>query len=324
MGFINFRGGQKKDNFQEISQMAKEAEQAEQEKIGSSKRRLLAAEYFGVPTLAEKDNKAILAKIIIDQKSLANIHRELVANNQLTKFFDDTQLCADFWVASITEILDQGRLNNAQKINCLQLLMLAFQLNNQTKASDHYINIARNEKYKNYMDRCFGLDNASMPQFWYWLEHLGNQGIVDDGKHGRNRMDTVMYFIQEYMSFMMTLSFYISQLFPGCGCGKDTKQLLQDKLELMSLNMSNHDFMTINISGLVNPLYDKQLPDADSYTGYSQSEGQADGIAGAFDTIKAKFGKNKRVQRVIWLLDSCVDNESNSLENEYMRMTNTF
>ena len=324
MGFINFRGGQKADNFEKISEQAKQAEAAEQEALGSIRRRRIAADYFGVSELAEKDNKTILFKLISQQKALVEVHNSLVSGNELIKYFDDSQLFKDLWLASIAEILDQGRLSDIQKTKGMQLLLTAFQVNNQTKSTDHYLYMVRNEQYKNYMNRCFGLGNVSMPGFWLWLEHLGNQELEGVGQHNRNRMDTVLFFLNEYMNFMMTLSFYITQMFPGAGCGKDTKQLLQEKISIMSQEMTRKDFMQINLSGLVNPIYGNPEDLQGGYSGYEQSYNQSQGLKGAFDELKGKFGKNKRVVQIVQLLDMCSDSDVKVLENEYKRMTRLF
>lgn len=324
MGFINFRGGKKADNYDELSKQARAVEAAEQEALGSHKRRVMAADYFGVSELAEKENNAVLAQLILQKKELTSIHDTLIFKNALSLIFDDTQLMRDFWMESITEILDQGNLLDIQKCKALQLLCTAFQINNPTTAQVHYLSISRNENYQKYMERCFNLSENTMPGFWYWMQHLGNQPLPDTGRHTKNRMDTVVFFIQQYMTFMMTLSFYLSQMFPGRGCGKDMKEKLQKRLELISYQMAGQKNMELDLSQLVNPLYYNPNDYSTDYKGFEQSRNQSEGLKGAFDNLKKRFGKRTRVLELIQLLDMCSESEVGLLENEYNRMTRLF
>ena len=324
MGFLNYRGGQKQDNFEEISRAAKLAEEREQEALGSMRRRRVAADYFGVSDLAEKDNKVVLANLQQQHRNLCDIHDSLCRNNALTSYFDDKQLMSDFWFASISEIMNQGEISDVQKVKALGLMQAVFNVENKTPAKEHFLYLQRNEAYQNYIGRCFGLSGMAMPMFWLWIQHLGNQPLGDEGQHGRNRMDTAVHFLQEYVSFMMTLSFYLSQIFPGQGCGKNTRDALNGKLEALSAEMTRQDFLQIDLSLLVNPVHFNPEDFRSDYNGFEQNENQSQGLKGVFDSLKKKFGKQNRVLQLAQLLDSCTENGSHVLENEYKRMTKGF
>lgn len=321
MGFINYRGGIKQDNFEEISRAARLAEEREQEALGSMRRRMIAADYFGVPELAEKDNKAVLASLQQQHRNLCDIHSTLINNNALVSIFDDKQLVADFWFTSVSEILNQGELSNVQKVKALALMQAVFRIENPTSAQEHFLFLQKNVAYQNYIDRCFGLSGMTMPMFWQWIQHLGNQALADSGQHGRNRMDTAVHFLREYTSFMMTLSFYLSQVFPGSGCGRTTRDALNHKLEVFSAGMTGQEYLQIDLSGLVNPVHSNPEEFKSEYNGFKQTENQSQGLKGVFDSLKKKFGKQNRVLQLVQLLDTCSNNESRVLENEYKRMT---
>ncbi len=324
MGFINFRGGQKADRFEELSSEARKIEAAEQEALGSKKRRSIAADYFGVPEWAEKENKTILALLLLQIKELEDIHHGLKQGNDLANEFDDSQLFNDFWMASLTEILNQGKLDDNQKTKCLQLLMTAFQISNTTTAKQHYLFISRNSDYNNYFQRCFSSIHQEIPRIWLWLEHLGNQPLPGVGRHDKNRMETTILFVQKYMSFMLGLSFYISQLFPGRGCGSTIKGSLSKTLKIMSEGMTKDDYVELDLSELVNPLYAKAEDYTFEYSGHEQDMNQAEGLRGVFASLRSKFGKENRILQLIQLLDDCSESDSHLLENEYKHMAKAF
>ena len=324
MGFINFRGGKKADNYDALSKQAKAIEAAEQEKVGSHKHRERAADYFGVSDLAAKENNAVLTRLMFQKKEIDSIHDSLISGNTLSIMFDDTQLMKDFWMGSIAEIIDQGNLADIQRCKALQLLCTAFHINNPTTAQKHYLYIGRNESYQKYMERCFSFSENIMPGFWHWMQHLGNQPLSQAGKPGKNsknRMDIVVYFINQYMTFMMTLSFYLSQVFPGRGCGRFMKEEFHKRLELISYQMTGQMSMDLDFSQLVNPLYHNPKDFSAENKGFEQTRNQSEGLKGAFDNLRKRFGKKNRVLKLIQLLDMCSESESTHLENEYNRMT---
>ena len=321
MGFINFRGGQKADRFNELSAQAKQIEISEQEALGSKKRRSIAADYFGVPEWAEKENKVILGLLIVKRKELEEIHQKLKEGNMLAEEYDDSQLLKDLWLSSFSEVLNQGTLENNQRIQCLQLLMTAFQINNLTTAKQHYLFISKNEDYKAYIQRCFIPMHQEVPLVWLWLEHLGNQPLPGVGKHVKNRMGTTFLFVQEYMSFMMGLSFYISQMFPGRGCGSKTKDSLSNTLGIIDSKITRTEYTELDINELFNPLYEKPEKTVYEYRGYEQDKNQTEGLKGILASLKSKFEKHNRVLQLIQLLDDCSESETSLLENEYKRMT---
>ena len=324
MGFINFRGGQKADNFNELSEEAKRAEAVEQELVGSKHRREIAAGFFGVPELAEKENSVVLANLVAQKNALMAIHDSLCEGNALFSYFDDTQLMNDFWLASVVDILDQSSLNDNQKAKCLQLMLTVFKVNNLTNGNQHYLFISKNENYRAYLQRCFDLSGAGMPYVWIWFEHLGNQPLPGVGKHSINRMDSVIYFMQEYMKFMMGLSFYLSQIFPGRGCGKNIRQSLANKLEIISVEMTRQDYLELDISLLVNPVHFNPEDFRSNYEGFEQTANQSEGLKGAFNNLREAFGKPKRILQLVQLLDLCSDSEKGLLEKEYKRTSSSF
>ncbi len=317
MGFINFRGGQKDDSFAELSAEAKKVEQAENEAFGSMKRRRIAADYFGVPEMAERDNTAVLSEILIRRRALVEIYDKLTGNNNLVKEYDATQLMNDFWLSSVAEIIDQGKLSPFQKEKCLQLLITAMQVNNQTSAKQHYLFMERNEEYRKYINRCFGLEENGLPLVWLWIEHLGNQALPEGGRHGKNRMDTVMYFMKEYVSYMLLLSFYINQLFPGHGCGKKTKTLLESKFELISAGMTGEKYLEFDVQSLINPIYYDSTNYSTEYKGFEQSKNQSEGLKNAFASFTRSLGQSRRVLNIIRLLDACSESGNTNLEGKY-------
>lgn len=321
MGFINYRGGQKQDKFNEISRAAKLAEAREQEALGSMRRRRIAADFFGVSELAEKDNNVVLSTLQTKFRDLIEIHASLIKNNPVISFYNDEQLMADFWYASISEILNQGAISDVQKEKALMLMQALFKLQNKTSAKDHFIYLNKNSAYKNYIDRCFGLSGLAMPMFWLWITNLGNQPLGDEGQHSRNRMDIAVHFLREYVSFMMMLSFYLSQVFPGQGCGQRTRDTLNNKLESLSAELTRQEFLQIDLSLLVNPIYGNPDEFKSEYTGYEQSERQSQGLKNAFNSLRKRFSRQNRVLQLVQLLDSCSENQSHILENEYKRMT---
>ena len=323
MGFINFRGGQKADRFEELSAEAKQIEATEQEALGSKKRRGIAADYFGVPEWTDKENKTVLALLLLQVKELEDIHKSLKNGNALADEYDDTQLFNDFWIASLTEILNQGNIDENQKIKCLQLLMTAFQINNITTAKQHYLFISKNPDYSSYYQRCFSPLGHEIPRIWLWLEHLGNQPLPGVGRHEKNRMDTTVLFIQKYMTFMMGLSFYINQLFPGRGCGSTIKETLSKSLDTMAEEMTQGVHVELDFSELVNPLYSKAEDMTFEYKGFEQNSNQVEGFKGIFASLRSKFGNQNRILQLIQLLDDCSETKNYQLEGEYKRMTRT-
>lgn len=320
MGFLNYRGGQKQDNFEEISKAAKLAEEREQEALGSMRRRRLAADYFGVPELADKENKVVFAILRQQYSNLCHIHDVLLEKNALLNDFDDKQLMADFWFASVSEVLNQGNILDIQKVKALSLIQAVLQIENKTTASDHFVYLQKNEAYKNYVNRCFALSGMALPMMWMWIQHLGSQPLADQGQHNKNRMDTAVHFLQEYASFMMTLSFCLSQTFPGKGCGKDTKEAITRKLEAISAEVTRQEFIQIDLSLLVNPIHSDPMDFRTNYKGFEQTETQSQGLKSVFDSIRKRFGKQNRVLQLVQLLDSCTEGESRVLENEYKKM----
>lgn len=321
MGFINFRGGLKADNFDALSDEAKKIEEDEQNNPRSLRNRRLAADYFGVPELAIKENKAILAELLLRYKNLKALYHSLSDGNDLFGDFDSEQFVNDFWINSITEIIDQGSITDVQKIKCLQILMTAFGISNKTTAKDHYLFSQKNPDYKTYMYRCFSLENEDITLIWLWLIRLGYRELPGKGKHEKNCMDIVVHFMNEYIFFMMVLAFYISQIFPGNGCGKDIRVQLLSVFEKVRLYMTDNQNLELTVSAMLNPVYSDVADYVDSVERYEQTMSQTEGLKNAFDSLRRKFGKPKRVLRLIQLLDMCSESDSKILENEYNRIT---
>jgi len=317
MGFINYRGGQKQDNFDTLSKKAKEAERVEQIAAGSQKRRQNAADYFGVSKYALSDNKEVLLHLLTDYKELLQIHNKLISQNPIAESFDDKQLIKDLWLWSISDILHNTNLTSMQKKNATQLLLQAFGVQNTTTAEQHYIFVERNDAYRQYLNNCFGLDGIAVPQLWVWIQHLGNQELPGVGRHNNTRMSTAVFFMQKYMDFLMLLSFYLSQLFPDKGCGKNTRQKILSKIEMITAYVNSLDHSDIDFSVLVNPLYANPNDFRADYSGYDMPKNQSEDLKQSFGAMKNSFDKVSRVENLIHLLDMCSDNESTVLANNY-------
>ena len=321
MGFINFRGGLKNDNYDELSDEAKKIEEDEKNNPRSLRNRRLAADYFGVTEYAIKENKAILAELLLRHRNLLEIYHTLSNDNVLFSDFDSEQFINDFWLNSFTEIINQGKITDIQEIKCLQILIMAFKINNKTSAKDHFVFYQKNPQYKEYMQRCFGLKNENIPLVWMWFIQMGYKELIDEGKHEKNRMDIVVHFMNEYIYFMMLLSFYISQMFPGNGCGKDIRILLLNSFDRIGSYMSENRGIELNVSSILNPVYSDVSDSIDAYERYEQTERQTEGLRSALNALRNKFGKPKRVLRLVQLLDMCSESDSKILENEYNRIT---
>ena len=315
MGFINFRGGLKEDNYAVLSEQAKQAEEAEQERLGSKRRRSIAADYFSVPEMAEADNKTVLAQLVRKYNSLAEQYQTISDGNPLGSIFDEKQFMNDFWMSSLASILDQGDLEVVQKIKCLHLLLAAFRIEKQTMAKDYYLFMEKNDRYKGYVERCFVTLDEQIPLIWKWMHFLGSQPLPDMGKHESNRMNMVTMYVEEYISFMMLCSFYISQLFPGHGCGKDTRANMEALIDRVAAEFTDGAVQNLSLADMINPAY----ANPDDYRQSVNSSENKVSFAKAFARLKRKLGKQSRVLMLVRLLDQCSDSESKVLENEYKR-----
>ena len=77
----------------------------------------------------------------------------------------------------------------------------------------------------------------------------------------------------------------------------------------------------LNVSSILNPVYSDVSDSIDAYERYEQTERQTEGLRSALNALRNKFGKPKRVLRLVQLLDMCSESDSKILENEYNRIT---